>query len=438
MASDLTLEAERPHFVPHPRQREFIGKVLSGDYSFLTYGGAMGGGKSFVSIAVMLMLARLYDGSKWCIIRESVPTLKRTTIETFKKIVPKDFIKSYNQQDQVVTFTNGSQFLFMAEDWQNDKDFDRFKGLEVNGFLLEQIEELQEGLLDVCMIRAGRWKLPKMPKPLIVATVNPTQNWVKERIYKPAMAGTLPKGWFYMRATLEDNPELANDSNYMAQLQNLDSMTYKRHIQGDWSAFAVNNPFCWAFDENRHVQSCEFDPTQELTLAVDFNVDPLSAFVCQNYETGKIRILREYRLMNGNIYDLCDRLIADWPNVLWLVTGDATGQSRSALTQGNVNYYTVIKQRMGLSSNQMKQPHINPSIRDTRVLLNSILQNGDFLIDPSCEWTIKDLKLVEVDGEGSILKDRKNDARFADFIDCLRYNAYTFHRKFIKIIGNSE
>jgi len=386
----------------------------------------------------MLMLARIYPKSKWCIIRESVPTLKRTTLETFKKLVPEGFIKSYNQQDQVVTFQNGSQFLFMAEDWYNDKDFDRFKGLEVNGFLLEQIEELQEGLVDVCMIRAGRWKIDPMPKPLIIATVNPTQNWVKERIYKPAISDSLPKGWFYLPATLEDNPELANDANYMAQLQNLDSMTYKRHILGDWSAFAVNNPFCYAFDESKHVKPLQYNTDHELTLAVDFNVDPLSAFVCQNYDLGHIEILREYRLMNGNIYDLCERLVADWPNAVWMVTGDATGQARSALTKGNVNYYTVIRQQLGLAVGQMKQPHVNPSIRDTRVLVNSIMQNGQFAVDPSCEWLIRDLRLVEVDSEGDILKDRRNDSRFADFIDCVRYNCYTFHRNFIKSIGLSD
>ena len=46
-------------------------------------------------------------------------------------------------RDMTVTFNNGSQILFMAEDYANDKDFDRFKGLEVNGFIPEQIEELK-------------------------------------------------------------------------------------------------------------------------------------------------------------------------------------------------------------------------------------------------------------------------------------------------------
>lgn len=195
------------------------------------------------------------------------------------------------------------------------------------------------------------------------------------------------------------------------------------------------NPFCYSFNDKKHVQPVQYNPDHELTLAVDFNVDPLSAFVCHNYDLGHIEIVREYRLMNGDIYELCERLLSDFPNAVWMVTGDATGQSRSALTRGNLNYYTVIKQILGLSTGQMKQPHANPSIRDTRVLLNSIMQNGTFKIDPSCEWLIRDCRLVEVDGEGDILKDRRNDARFADFIDCLRYNAFTFHRKFIKSIG---
>jgi hypothetical protein len=124
-------------FKPYAKQQEFIDAVLSGKYTFLTYGGAMGGGKSFVSIALLIFLCRIYPDSKWVVIRDSVPTLKRTAIETFKKIVPTSFLKSWNQQDYTATFNNGSRIIFMAEDWINDKDFDRFKGLEVNGFLIQ-------------------------------------------------------------------------------------------------------------------------------------------------------------------------------------------------------------------------------------------------------------------------------------------------------------
>lgn len=242
--------------------------------------------------------------------------------------------------------------------------------------------------------------------------------------------------WAAFNLSTYSNPHIKH-SEIEEVRATMDSLSFACEILAEDVNISLN-PFCYAFDEKKHIAPVEYDPDHELTLAVDFNVDPLSAFVCQNYDEGHIEIIREYRLMNGNIYDLCDRLVADWPNATWLITGDATGQARSALTKGNVNYYTVIRQQLGLAVGQMKQPHVNPSIRDTRVLVNSIMQNGTFRVDPSCEWLIRDLKLVEVDGDGDILKDRRNDARFADFIDCLRYNCYTFHRKFIKSIGLSD
>ena len=131
-------------FKPQPAQERFIEAVFSRKHTFLTYGGAMGGGKSYVSIAILLMLCRFYPQSKWCIIRESLPTIKRTTLETFKRLVPSSFIKHIDNTNLIITFKNDSRIMFMAEDYANDKDFDRFKGLEVNGFLLEQIEELQD------------------------------------------------------------------------------------------------------------------------------------------------------------------------------------------------------------------------------------------------------------------------------------------------------
>jgi uncharacterized protein (DUF433 family) len=105
------------------------------------------------------------------------------------------------------------------------------------------------------------------------------------------------------------------------------------------------------------------------------------------------------------------------------------------LTQGNLGYYDVVATKLRLGRAQMKQPSVNPSIRDTRVLVNSLLQNYCIKIDPSCEWLIKDLKYVEVDGDGDIIKDRQNDLRKADLLDCFRYYCNSFHRDWIRFFN---
>lgn len=419
-------------FKPHPKQEQFIEAIFSEKYSFLAFGGAMGGGKSFCGIAALILLAKIYSGSKWCIIRESLPTIKRTTLPTFKKVLPLNFLESYNQQENIAHFKNGSQIIFLAEDYANDKDFDRFKGLEVNGFLLEQIEELNKDLLDVCTIRAGRHKIDPMPKPIILATLNPSQNWVKEAIYERYTKNELPHDWFYLPSTIFDNPVLNDDKDYMDRLKNLDPITYKRHIEGDWSAFSVDSPFAYAFSEQKHVGKCEFNKAIEVQLSFDFNVDPVVAIAAQSYNNS-IYFIKEFKLKNSDIYELCDHIKSYFPFAVFRVTGDATGQARSAISKGNLNYYHVIKQRLGLTDLQMRQPTINPSISDSRVLLNSMLQNYNIVIDKDlCPNFIFDLKYVEVDAEGDILKDRSSETRKADLLDAGRYLLNTFHKNFLK------
>ena len=169
----------------------------------------------------------------------------------------------------------------------------------------------------------------------------------------------------------------------------------------------TGKPFLYNFNPERHiVTGLQFDPLSELQISFDFNVDPITAVVGQ-YVKGQIRLLKEYRLENSNVYELCDRIRADYPTALYLVTGDAAGRQRSALSNGNINYYTVIRQKLNLSDGQLKVMGVNPAVSDTRVLFNSILQNFDYVVDKSCTFAIEDFKYVEVDDNGDI--DKKKD-----------------------------
>lgn len=424
----------RVMFEPFPKQQEFVEAVLSGNYSLLCYGGAMGGGKSFVCLATLLVLARLYPGSKWCVIRESLPTIKKTTLETFSRLVPQSFVKNYNQQELIYTFTNGSQIFFMAEDYKNDKDFDRFKGLEVNGFLLEQVEELQEELLAVCFVRAGRWIIPKMPpRPLILANVNPTLLWPKKKIYDRYRLKQLPDDWFYQPAKITDNPVLFNDAQYMHNLTaHLDSLTYRRLIDGDWNAFAVDKPYLYNFSMERHEHQ-DYKPNTYLPLTVsfDFNVEPMTALVGQKLDQRTGYIFDEMKIDTGSTEEMCDKIIAKYP--LWLndnlfVTGDATGRNRQAVMEGNLNHYRVIKDKLNLKDSKLVVPAQNPAHKDSRVLGNSVLQHANYFITSACQETIQDCIYASVDHKGELIKTK---AEGRHFFDNYRYLYHAWYPDFI-------
>lgn len=426
---------EKKIFEPWPKQREFINEVLSDKYSFACYGGAMGGGKTFVSLSILVLLCKLFPGSVWCVIRKSIPRLTDTTMPSFKKICPDNFLKKLYTKPYNAVFKNGSEIWFRAEDYQSDKDFDKFKGMEVNGFLLEQIEELQEQLLPICFTRAGRNKINPMPKPLIMATVNPTLTWPKKVIYKPYISEKLPADWLYMPALISDNPALYEDENFMKQLENLDDVTYARFVDGDWSAFKVERQFMYSFDEKKHVcKDIWFRDDLPIYLSFDFNVDPITCIASQHSSNKNwSRTIMEFRIRNSDISELCDKITGTLGllDYNFIVNGDASGQSRTALMK-NINYYKIIQQKLRINANYFHITAKNPEISNSRVLSNSLLsRHPDMKICERCEFLINDLKSVECLPDGSI---DKSTGTLTHLLDCYRYYHWMNFSEFIKIV----
>lgn len=232
------------------------------------------------------------------------------------------------------------------------------------------------------------------------------------------------ENWNSWTKTSYDNPYLSRKEIDEARTQ-YDELTFNcEYLAQDVDL--VGKPFAYAFKAEKHIFHCEYNPNKELLIGFDFNCDPIVAVAAQLYDD-KLEFIKDFTLPNSDIYELCDRIITTFPNALFLITGDATGHNRSALAKGNINYYTVIQQKLGLGDGQMKQPSINPHVADRRVLMNSLLQNFKLFFDEdNCPDLIKDMKYVEVDDNGDIKKDRSNEVRRADHLDAAGYLMCTF------------
>ena len=422
-------------FTPHPKQLDFMQAALGGNYKFLLFGGAAGGGKSFVSLATLIAMAKFYPGSKSFVIRESLPTLKRTTIPSFFKLCPRSFIDNYNQTDQVIRFRNGSTLTFFPENYNLDKNLTRFDGIEANFFLIEEGQEIQKKTFEKCKLRAGRNIIPELeeqPTPVIMITCNPSQNWTKEVFRNPYVQGRLPEDHFYLPALMKDNPALPTE--YVKGLENLDEVTKAIFVNGDWDIIDIERPFAYAFNRFKTVDANLIeDKNEPIILSFDFNVDPITCVAGQSYHR-KIRILKEFRLRNSDIFRLCEAITKEFgENRMFIVTGDASGSNRSAMTRGALNFYQIIKEELKLPRNAFKVPTFNPSIKNSRVLLNSILEkHPDFKIDASCQFLINDLQNVQTTADGEI--DKGKDAASTHLLDGLRYYLWTFHSNFVKYL----
>ena len=242
--------------------------------------------------------------------------------------------------------------------------------------------------------------------------------------------GKKENDWSSFNLSTYQNPTIAKEDIDIIK-RTMDELSFRCEILAE-DIDLTRNSFAYAFDENKHIGTASYNSNYVVTLSFDFNVDPITCTASQNYNSFKY-FIKEFRIENSDIYEICQHIKAKFPNAIFMVTGDATGRNRSALTKGNMNYYSVIKYELKLGDGQFKQGTVNPSVADTRVLLNSMLQNYNIIIDTiECPYLIKDLKYVEVDGNGDIKKDRSNDNRKADLLDCMRYDLATFHKDFIK------
>lgn len=229
-------------FDAFPKQQLFLEAVFSGKYKYLMYGGAIRGGKTFVGEAAIILLAKKYPGSRWAIVRKDLPTLRRNTIPSFLKIKPDGFCGPIRQDTWTVKCANGSEIIFFPESLKQDPDLERWKGLEVNGFLLEEASEISQKGFNKAIERAGSWIIPvkkagqivEQPPPLILLTVNPSAGWVRQIFYEPWKQGRLLPPHFFMPAYAKDNP--FNSTQYLESLEQLPLHEYKRFVLGDWDA----------------------------------------------------------------------------------------------------------------------------------------------------------------------------------------------------------
>lgn len=417
------------------KQAAFVNTVIEAAHAlvpfrYLFYGGGIRGGKTFACLISLILLCRLFPGSKWYIIRKSFPTLQETSIPALEKILGKSRRWHWNRDksNYYVEYQNGSRIFFAGEDYARDPKMTWLLGLEANGFFLEQVEELQSLTLDMCISRAGSWYIEKMPTPLILGTFNPTLTWVRDKIFLPYEAGELAAPYYYMPASPDDNPFVTAEQRegWTHMADNLQ----QQFIEGSWDFEKASNVFAFAFNEKLHHREVRYDDDRPLFLSFDFNVEPITCLANQHEKGEFIHTLKQFRLLNSDIDELCLAVAVAFPNAHFMVTGDASGGARNALKK-NTNYYKSIKGNLQLSPLQLKVPRANPSIRNTRVLCNSLLNKHPnmWINKNACPDLVIDLNQVTVGDDGEL--DKAKDKRKTHLLDCFRYYCWTFHRDFL-------
>lgn len=411
-------------FNPFPKQQEFLKAALSGKYSFILYGGGIRGGKSFAGIAILLMLCKLFPCSRWAIVRKDRPTIEKNLYPTWDKICPPNFIRYDRRKSTInphVEFTNGSVILFFPENYSQDKEYERFKGLEVNGFLADEMPELQFETFEKMIERTGTYIIPgenaKQPKPLIVGTCNPSPGWVKKKIYTPSVEGTLRPEWTYIKATIFDNPYIPEA--YFDILKTMSTYQYRRFVEGDWDFQGKNPNAYWKdFDVDKHVINMPHDRDLPIHLSIDDNVLPyISVSFWQLYDGTKAVQIAEVPAEDpDNTAQKAAVLVSDFLNKInhndiVILHGDASTKKSNTIDIEKRSFLRLFEAK--LSDNFVvinKVSNSNPSVSMRGLFINAIYKGLvpglSVYINECCKESINDYIVVQEDMNGAMKKSK--------------------------------
>lgn len=285
-----------------PKQLEF----MRAKHRYVGFGGARGGGKSHIVRKKAPLLALEYPGIRQLILRRTFPQLKANHIDFMRTDL--HGIARYVDRDKEFIFPNSSRIVFGYCD--NDKDAERYQGIEFDIEFLDEATNLrEEWIKKLIASNRGANSFPKR----VYFTTNPGgeshQYFKRLFIDKRYQDGENPDDYLFIQSLVTDNEALMEKQpDYIHALENLPYKLRQAWLHGEWNLFEgmffeefVDNPEHYKDRKGTHVIE-PFPPQRGWTYYRSFDwgrARPFSVgWWAVDYDGVAYRILEMYGIGN--------------------------------------------------------------------------------------------------------------------------------------------
>ena len=219
-------------------QEQAIKYLFDNTTNDILFGGAAGGGKSYIGCSWLILLCLKYPATRFLMGRSKLDNLKKTTLNTFFEVCGKWGITSgkhfnFNAGSNIIKFYNDSEILLKdLFHYPADPNYDSLGSLEITGAFIDEANQITEKAKNIVNSRI-RYKLDiygLIPKLLL--TCNPSKNWTYTQYYRPSKENKLEPHKKFIQSLVDDNPYISK--HYKGQLDKLDEISKQRLLYGNW------------------------------------------------------------------------------------------------------------------------------------------------------------------------------------------------------------
>jgi hypothetical protein len=374
------------------------------------------------------------SASDTLLLRRTYPELEKSLLNYFRKDVPRELYRSYNDSKHVATWWNNSTTRFGY--CRSEHDVYQYQGAE---FLFIGIDELTLFTLKQWQFLTSRNRCPVAGTfPNMAGATNPGNvghAWVKalwiDRVPAPGMERPEeydPADHAFIAARVWDNPIYAQDANYLKTLNALPRHLRQAFLDGDWNVFA--GQYFDLFDVGRHTARTEelgLQPWWPRWVSVDWGFHhPAAVYWHATAPDGRTITYREFVQSQ-----LSPRMLAQ-AIVERSVGADGKREKVEAIYLSPDAFArrtseATIAEQVGevLSKAGLPQP---TTADDDRIggwmLMYQMLESGGWLIAENCAELIRTLPILTRDDRNveDILKMEGDDACLAQgtLVQCHR------------------
>lgn len=417
----------KTQFVRTRKQAEQADLLFSHEHKhIMSYGGSRSG-KTFGIIRAIIVRA-LYEKSRHLCVRLKYNHAKTSLwYETFPKVFDicfPDIEVKQNKQDLFYTLPNGSEIWVSGLD--EKERVEKVLGKEYSTIFFNECSQIPFSSINVALTRLA--EANRLTKMAFYDENPPTKrHWS----YPLFIKGLHPETWEpkkdadkYASIIMNPKDNLENiDPDYLEMLSELPEKDRLRFLEGQFTDESNGNIY-YSFDRDKQVKEQKMQNGQ-IFIGMDFNVNPMTAVVCQL--TGdKVHVIDEVYLENSNTEEMAQHLKVKYPGNHTIIP-DSTGKALKTSSAG-------LSDHQILKNYGYNIPHVqNPFRADRYNCVNNLLEKRRLIIDPKCAKLIRDLEQVSYK-EGTNLPDTR-EKHLTHISDAL---GYLCHWAFPIVDFNSE